>query len=246
MHKVLVLIIKSEPSSTEKNIIELKKVFSDPYFTVDIIYIHKPSLLKKTKKMSIRDLIIMNQIQTSLKYSASLYPNIPVICILDTSVTSETSETMVNKIKSISDSDVCYLCKWYDDCQNMKAVPNFKNVYYNNNPKDFQAIFFSTKLRNKIISDETLSNKSLSLIMENMIKNKEITSLCFSPNIVDYDISLAKNDEDYYKLNECSVKTQKNPNETVAYIWFLLILCLIILVSWFIIKLDPEEDKQIL
>jgi len=248
MSKVLVLIIKSEPGSTEENIKNLKEVFSDPFFETIVININQPSFIKKTKSMSNRDIIIMNQIKKSLNFASDKYNELPVISVLDTSVTYETGQTMVNKIKNIMDSDICYLCKWYDDCQSLKPVDGLKGIYYNTNPKDFQAIFFSKKLRDIIISEEEFRvNRPFGTIIEYMIKDEKIKSYCFTPNIINFDVSLAKNDEEYYKLNECSMKVQKSPNEGVAYIWFTLIVILVLVVAWAVIKLGPnDEDKPIL
>lgn len=245
MSQVLVLIIKSEPGSTEENIKNLKEVFSDPYFETIVISIAQPSILKKTKEMANRDIIMMNQVRKSLNFASEKYNDLPVIAILDTSITNETSQTMAKKIKDISDSDICYLCKWYEDCQSLKPVSDLKGVFYNIKPKDFQAIFFSKKLRDNILYlNDFLTTKPFGTGIENMIKDGKIKSYCFTPNIVDFDISLAKNDEEYYKLNECSMKVQKSPNEGVAYIWFILIVLLVLSVAWAVIKLGPEEAEK--
>ena len=245
MSKVHVLIVKTEPGSTDNNIQKLKNIFSNPFFSVNIISVTPPHVINKTKDLSNYDIITLNRIKKSLIFTNKNSINIPILIILDTSITYETASTMKKNIENIFnlDYDILYLCKWYDDCQALEKT-NYPNIFKTKKPKGFQAALFSNKMRNLILSEEFDSSISFSRNIEQFILNNKIIAYSFVPNIINFDIEFAKIDEEYLKLNECAPITNRSPNEGITYIWFIFMIILIIAVAWAVIKLGPDQEDQ--
>lgn len=245
MSKVLVLIIKTEPGSTDDNIQNLKTVFSDSFFNVNVISVTPPTVMNKTKELSNYDIITLNRIKKALTYANKNSINLPILVVLDTSSTYETTTSMKAKIeKAIElDYDIIYLCKWYDDCQSIQKT-NVQNVYSTKKPKGFQSAIFSQRLKDIIMTEEFNTSISFAKNIEQFIQSGKIKAFTYIPNIINFDIDYAKTDDEYLKLNEFAPIINKSPNEGVAYIWFIFLIILIILVAWAVLKLGPDEEKK--
>lgn len=238
--KVLVFIINTEPSSTKDNINNLKNTFSNSFFKTKIIKISNSKNYNKSNNINYYDFVQNERIMKIFEYSLKNYPNLPCIIILDTSITYEPSDKMLEKIKSIIDLDICYLCKWSVDVDNHES--KFKDVYKINKPNGFQAIFFSNKSMNLIFNDyDYNSNETFTTNINNIISKKLLDCYCFTPNIINYDINYAKKSEDYLKLNEFYHNKNKKLNKGIAYVWFIIIILLMFAVAWTVVKLGPNK-----
>ena len=245
MSKLLVLIIKTEPGSTDNNIENLKNVFSDPFFNLNVVNVSPPAIIQKTKNLSNYDILTLNRVKKSLNYANSKFKDFYTLLILDTSMTYETASSMKDKIERVMnlDFDILYLCKWYEDCQNI-LKSQVSNVYKTTKPKGFQSALFSPNMIKIVLSDDFNSAISFPKNVENLIASDKIKAYSYTPNLVNFDIEFAKINEEYLKLNEFSPLIKRSPNESISYIWFIFLLLLIIVTAYVVIKIGPNDDKK--
>jgi hypothetical protein len=254
-YEVIVIILITEKGSSDTNIKNLKYVFSDPFFKTESIMVNPPKNITPVKKVTMYDLINNHRYKKSIEYAEEIDLVKPVITILDTSISYETPISMRNKIENLITNvnfDLCYLCKWYDECELSKEVETYVSndgikLYYTNNARGTQALLLKERgkdfllQRNEFMSEDI---KPFHDLLYTQTKNPDFVTVCFTPNIVKYDIKFSKNSTDYLKLNECKLAQKNINNDTVIYIWFILLIILILIVAWAVIKVSPEVKEK--
>lgn len=252
-NSVLVIIVKHETREGDDNINQLKRLFSDPYFTVQVLNINIP-----------KNIVGKSRVENYLMYKALTYASegpyflnsdgdlepkfwwetIPVIIIKDSSVSNLTSKEMKKRISSAikksDEVDLFFLCKWNDSCEqyiNVLENNHFgSKLKWSKRPTSTQAIMYTPKSREFIRKELLNSNVPLSDILNSNIFKGTLKATVFVPNLIDFDIDLASSKEDYYKLNECSTPRNKENNHRNIIIWILVLIALVIIVAWVIIQ----------
>jgi len=194
--------------------------------------------------------------------------NTYTIFILDTSISSSSPETIYNAIKGAIrynnrnvDSinldtdpwDLCYLCKWLDNCAQYTVVGategnSTSHMVKTSSPYGFQAVLFSPSCVQKA---KTLFNtigeepsKSLSLILHDQVGTEKWSAFTFTPNLVAFDTTLSRNGSyDYVKSTECRdplpiTATQRSSN--MNFFWFIITFFLVVAFTYFLIVLGPK------
>jgi hypothetical protein len=253
---ILVIILKCETRKCDKHIKKLKKIFSDKYFTVHVCDINNPDDLNDDI-LSVDKLIEKHDIYHALKYSIEgpyfngeskcWWTSTPCLIIRDSSICQ--CNDIKNKIKKaidrIHDADMIFLCKWNDKCEQYKQVDNNDSLKWSQSPTSTQAVIYRPKARKHLISKIEKSRKSIGSIINKCVSHKELTAAVFTPNIIEYDIDLARNVLDYKKLNICAeLKNHNGKNDAVNTVWFISVSLLIILVAWFLVDITPIKNNK--
>jgi hypothetical protein len=202
---------------------ELKSLFNDSFYDITVI--------EEKQMINTNDIMSLDEYNENYNYSKALKiakkDNRPCLIIKDTSITLLSTEQIKNYIIELLniDTDLCFLSTWRDEC--------YKYTDYNNQFKwcqgsiSSQAILYKTLNGKKAIQGFTKS--PLSTILKN-IKVKEIACV---PNLFSYDITKAKSNDDYLKLNCCVpvpiIKSPENTTNNAA--WILIIILFIVLLA---------------
>ena len=250
-NSVLVIILKCETRKCDKNIDNLKLLFSNPYFIVEICEV--PEQLDKDDK---NDMIkILNYVNTGpylldeegIYQPQNWWKELPTIIIKDSSVSHLTSENNIYGIKHriktslehAKKADLFYLCKWNDSCEKQRDVENYpdKTLKWSVKPTATQAIMYTKKTRDYISDQLETSNMNLGELLNSNIHKSKLLAVVFNPNLIDYDINLAVSNSDYNKMNECdpTVNTQVTDNNN-TYILIIVLIIIVIIAAWFIIR----------
>ena len=255
-NSVLVIILKCETRKCDKNIDNLKLLFSDKYFIVEICEVPEQlDIINEDKNEDNHNMKkIFNYInngpyllnQEGIYEGQNWWKDLPVIIIKDSSVSHLTPENSVHgikhKIKTALDkaknADLFYLCKWNDSCEKHRDIEGHpdKTLKWSVKPTATQAIMYTKKTREYISEKLETSDVSLGELLNSDINKSKLLATVFTPNLVDYDINLAISNSDYSKMNECdpAVNTQTTTNNNTLLLVVIMII-LIIIVACFII-----------
>lgn len=254
-NSVLVIILKCETRKCDKNIENLKLLFSDQYFVVEVCEVPEQLDDKNKDKDNYNMKKILNYInngpyllnQESIYEPQYWWKELPTIIIKDSSVSHLTPDNNVHGIKhkiktaleKANNADLFYLCKWNDSCEKHRDVENFpdKTLKWSVKPTATQAIMYTKKTREYITEQLENSDVTLGELLNSHINKCKLSATVFTPNLIDYDINLAVSNSDYNKLNECdpAINTQTTTNNN-TYILIIILIILIIIVAWFIIR----------
>lgn len=231
---VLVIILQCETKSCDENITALKWVFSDPYFTVQVVSVDPPADIPVSKTLTRLQYQENYFMRKALNYAAEgpyidgtpqfWWSKIPVIIVKDSSISNITpSGKSTNKHKDPIDdiiqgmkqrikvsldkakqADLFYLCKWNDLCNKYTEISGTA-LKWSVQPTATQAIMYTPKSRDYISNALLSSNVTLGELLNNDIRQGKLAATVFVPNIIDFDITLATSANDYLKLNECDI-----------------------------------------
>ncbi len=274
---VLVLILQCETKSCDSNINNLKFVFSDPYFIVQVCAVEEPPSIPTSSQLTEDEYKENYCMRKALLYASEgpyitntsnvsqpqyQWTNLPCLIVKDSSVsnitpTSDSSNLFIGgmpyriqvALTSAPQADLCYLCKWADKCQQYTDVDNITSINHGSSlkwttsPNGTQAIMYMPKTRDFVQEALITSTIPLDALLNGYVSQGQLLSTTFVPNIIDFDIQLATSNADYAKLNECD-PTGSNSTTTQSvssYIWFIIIVCVILLVAWSLIVLMPKN-----
>jgi hypothetical protein len=243
---VNVYILSDDPKSEKVH--HLKRLFGHEIFIVNVL---SPQCEDSKSELDCEYNRCIASLNDSYRNSSTDY----TIVIKDTSISHATPDSMADIISTIinsGDFHICYLCKWNDRCDlytNKTPIDNStaiiaKTQYANG----IQALLFSPSGRDIVLgrkpmkngkhfSMEASSNLGYHLTQETLKNN--IDSICIVPNLISYNFTEAKNNEDYKKTQECDIPgdlNQSNP-ATSGWLWTFLIIIIIILIIWGVYKL---------
>jgi hypothetical protein len=200
-----------------------------------------------------------------------LWKNLPVIIVKDTSVSNITPEGVVDNTNDIDKiiggmkkriktaleraptANLYYLCRWNDNCTKNRQVEGAESIArgsslkWSINPTATQAIMYTTKTRDMVISALlTIPAKTtLSDYLNLNISNGNLSATIFSPNIIDFDQSLATSQDDFNKLNECFPITADNTTQSnTNLIWLSILILIVILVACALVQLGPKYETK--
>ena len=106
---------------------------------------------------------------------------------------------------------------------------------------------YTTKTRDMVISALlTIPAKTtLSDYLNLNISNGNLSATIFSPNIIDFDQSLATSQDDFNKLNECFPITADNTTQSnTNLIWLSILILIVILVACALVQLGPKYETK--
>lgn len=238
MSKISVIILKNHTKKCDYNIEKLSDLFSDDIFDVKIHF-----CINYNEQQNILSNEEYNDNMNYLKVLKSIKKNQPFIIIYDNSI----SYLSKNKIKyliehalSLSDkADLYFLCNWKDDCHKHTCVNHSIDLKWSSNANAHQAILYQPNIKDIIIKELKKNQYNINTILQYQIQNNNIKAMVFTQNLIDFDINLAKSNEDYYKLNRCNYipieeKTLNNSNNVAwIFIVIIIIILLIIIVPYF-------------
>lgn len=224
MNNIIIIILKGDTKLCDNNIEKIKYYFTDPCFIVHVIDIECDNDTLKFK--------------TALLYIKENYKDNYCVIIKDNSIICTDNMTLyLNKcIKHVKNADLIFLCKWMDQCYKYTGINGMNYLKWTPSSNAAQAIMFSPNGRN-IIYAKLKKNITIENCLQINIEDNTLSAAVFSPNIVNFDINLAKSNEDYYKLNECEII--KNINTQTSNINTMIWLILLILLVIFLVIIVP-------
>ena len=200
---ILVILLNQDTKECDPNISNLKAIFDDSFYKIEI-------------KKDYRE---------ALKFAHKKYPSIPSLIIKDNSVITHDIKPHLDKILSL-DAHIHFLCSWGDLChQYTNAIPGVK---WTNSSYASQAVLYMPISRQPILN--RLKKSDIETVLRNYVVYNKAT--VFIPNIVHFDIDLAKCNQDFLKLNG-SLPIINNDNETYnnQMIWIIIIIITLILLA---------------
>lgn len=185
------------------------------------------------------------------------YPTQPVLIIKDSSLCvadpDTISEVVYSSLNAGGNFHICYLGRWNDKChlhsKRKKIRGTMSHVAKTQSPHGVQALLFSVMGRDVVLGLKPMKNgkffkarESISRTLNLNIVRGNLDAFCVVPNLIAYDISLAQEDEDYLKANECTTVLgfgNTNSNSINIYVAVLVIIILLILIVWAAISVSP-------
>lgn len=258
---VLVLILKTVTKPTDPNISNLQWNFSDPYFTVNIPVIDPPPNIPNNSSLTQQEYAENYLMRKALIYAqegpykivnSEIVPTyqwtkLPCILVLDTSISNISPLGMKDRVESclsVPQMDLTFLSTWSDYCNKYTGVTGTSSIDHGSylkwtiNPTANQAILYQTSTRDYIIEKLYNLTTSFSNFLNQESINGNLLSLTFVPNIVDFDITFAQSNLDYYKLDKCIVFTDNSSVDSAApFLWFLLAIIIILVMAWCVLGL---------
>jgi hypothetical protein len=231
---VLVLIIKYWTKPGNHNIANLTEAFSDPYFLTRVYDEVVP------ENVDPQSYLILN----ALIYSASNFSSLPVILIMDNSVTNVSPTTMASFVQNslLTGSGLVYLTKWEDQCGSYVYVdPSLSKIAWTKNPQGAQCVLYTPVSRDSLIPILQASETTAAITLTSLINQSKISAVTFVPNIVDFDIRLATNNSQLLYLNECVSETNQTDNSASAIVYFIIAIGVLILFAWALLSLGPKD-----
>lgn len=262
--KVLVIILQCETKACDSNIRNLKWLFSDPYFIVQICSVDVPDDIPINKNLPYLQYVQNYRMRKALVYAAEgpyisnktqgWWKNIPCIIIKDSSVSTlsfygDNSTSLVMKkriqmaISKGEKADLFFLCKWNDACSKYINVTeptdetHDGSLKWSMQPTATQAIMYTPSSRDYVKETLTTTEIPLGELLNHHISIAKLSAIVFLPNIIDFDADLSTSDDDYVKLNECAPDCTVSDNNmtTMTYIWLGVMILLAIIVAWILI-----------
>jgi hypothetical protein len=248
-HSVVVYIIRDEHHQDRR--MRLRSLFSSDIFRVIV-----PNI-PFTDEDSTKEKREAYQVGWCLSDAKESFPKNPVIVVKDSSLCVADSETVsgvISSCLSVGDFHICYLCKWSDKCHlysHRKEVSHTKNsIAKTQSPHGVQALLFTPEGRDLVLGIKPMKDGeffrargSLSKSLNHHIVRGHINAFCVVPNLVAFDISLATDDEDFLKVNECepvNYPIVDGGNGVNVYIAIIIIVILFIVLVWAAIAASPR------
>lgn len=246
--KVIVAIIPGDATNSRSE--SIKKLFSDPCFTVIEV---NPKIGNRESNISMNsnEYYELCCVRAALLTADKMDPKAPVIVIKNTSISTSSPEIIANIVKTslcITGFDLCYLCKWMDMCQLYGDVGHTStndqiSLVKTKSPNGMQSILFSVSGKEILLGRKPMANKNIltidsciSDVLNKEIFNGNISAICTVPNIINFDIALnATSNNDFIKLNEClpvMLMHKENSDSSANLVGFIIIIGLILLVAW--------------
>jgi len=237
MGRVIVYILSQQANSARAE--RLAALFTDPMFQVEAL---------------VSSCSISDQVREALKLAHDHHSHCRVLIIRDTSVTTATAHTVAEVVKAAeSDFDLCYLCRWLDQCQlytNKRPVPgHLMHFFEAQQPQGLQALLFSVPGRDIALglrpgrNDTYVPLKSdLDTQLTQEVLTGNIRAQVVSPNLFEFDLRLVDSNEDYIKLSSCVPlsSAQSSCSSTSGAVWVFALAIVALLLVWAAVKLGAK------
>lgn len=235
--QIVVYILSPDPNS--QRTAQVQSLFDDKRFHINIANISPPADLQSSNNWSTNsDKLETYRVKWCLHHAQQHHPTNYIIISKDTSISSVPSDVIADQVSSIIHNksqnseykfDLFYLCKWLDRCDLYTGVKPIEGtsslVMQTYSPRGFQCIMLSPRGRDVVLGQAPMTNgkyfspnegKSLASHLNDAIMNRNIQAFCIHPNLIDYDITAAKSQDDYRKLSECQFDNKKNYQEDIG------------------------------
>lgn len=260
--KVLVLILANfETKQCDSNVKNLKNVFSRDYFITKVIEFTCSKKLPQNSTITTAQYNELQIMKKAIEFAnfgdgkVAGWPNFPVIIIKDSSVSNITPEGMEERIsyalKTVKNADLYFLTVWSDACNKQKlispSVEGGSSLNFTFQPTATQAIMYTPSSRSTVKELIINSTVSYSALLNSAIGQGKLTAVTFTPNIVDFDISLARTNTDYYKLNTCApiASTVDTTNGLSSLLFFIILVAVIIFTAYCLLVLGANPKQKL-
>jgi hypothetical protein len=267
---VLVIILQCETKPSDKNIANLKWIFSDPYFVVQICSVDSPENIPSSKTLSPLQYLENYYMRKALNYASDgpyvianngqiqnnkWWSDIPCIIIKDSSICNIIPSGMKKRIQVALDkakqADLYFLCKWSDNCSKHTDVSGCSEIEHGSSlkwsikPTSSQAVMYTPESRDFIRHKLLTATIPLGDLLNAHIARGELLATAFMPNIIDFDVTLSTSDADYAKLSECGTETKtSNSTSNSQWIWLFtivaIILAIAVIFTIFTVRTSPQ------
>ncbi len=223
-----------ETTSVYWNSIEkLRRLFGDNYFKVTVVSDNNPNPCPLTAEKEL--------LAKALLLARSNDLAAPAIIVKETSTsTLQDPYRMAERIREVvtkrTNEDLVYLCRWDDNC-NQQGLLNNAGIRRVTRPTSTQAIMFWPNARDltlKLCADRS-QQYSIGVLLNDLVAQGKLVAAAFDPNLIDFDLDLARNESEYAKGNRCRLSQNqtekpKQATKTGSALVVLLIALLAILV----------------
>ena len=260
--KVIVLVIPERKANSRIRLIK-RKFRSELFEVIDLSDQLFNNTVSVVPGMTQEEIDEANKVMFALEFSYENHRDNPVIIIKNTSTSNVSSnhiEKMTTELLNIDQNrfDMCYYCKWLDQCQLYTPLDNNietllledTTIVKTFSPNGIQTIYFTTHGRDKILVKNCMKNgkdfqivKPLDIQFNDEIFNGNLIALAMVPNLFQFDIILnVRNNDDYLKVNEClPIEKFKDSDSNVGRIGILIfVIIIIILIAYAMVKLGPK------
>lgn len=247
---IVVYLLTSDPRSKRSR--NLHQVFSDSIFDFHAISSNSKDGQDDDKAMKV-----------SLQHAQKHYPGKSIIILKDSSKSVLNSWEMARAAVEINNKgnwDFCYLCTWMDVCEkyvNFHRLPGTSiDMVRSYSPEGFQAVMISPHGQRRLSSYFSGEyKKSVEQFLSEHITKENFVAYRTLPNLINYDISLAKTEDDFRKANSCKLTPAKNKKgkgylvtptgnvSTGMSLWIFVIVVIIILIVAGVIYWNNRQSK---
>lgn len=246
--KMLVIILQSETKQCDNNIANLKHLFSDPFFIVQVCKVDEDINIDNHHMRKALNFAAEGPYQNYQPTYA--WAKLPVLIVKDSSVSyldrNLIKERILTALDKASHADLYYLCKWNDACHKFVDVDNSEDLKYSLQPTSTQAIIYSSSSRDKVREALLETKLNLSEYLNLQISQSKLSAVIFSPNIIQYDINLARTKDDFLKLNECQQMVKvTNETSSTQIVWLIVFIILVVIVLWVCFQVYGHEKLLI-
>jgi hypothetical protein len=190
-------------------------------------------------RMSLKEKRDAHRYHFCMKDAQKNYPHNPMLIVKD-STKSNASPGRVAQVVSGAltkkDWDICYLCNWGEDCENLtdkKTVAGtMTTLAKTKSPNGLQATLMTPKARDTLLNNVPL-DKPLPQKVTDMVKDGKLQAVTTVPNLLEYDINDVKSTDDYLRTHLCKVG-KKSMFESSGWTWLILIIIILVLIGLFI------------
>lgn len=231
-----VAIVNCATRGCDSNISNLERIFHDEFFTVTIV-----------NPKNCDDLFATKEILESFHNSDE-----PLLILKDSSICQLSSKSLSKMIKqalryaSENHLDLLYLCSAGERCEKQSDLLYFEDgtrLRTTGGNRSTQAILYTKKARKIIMKQLNNPGKTIPEIIKQKVSSNELKVALFSPNIVHFDLEMAKSKSEYAEANVCTSMDEETSN-TGIYIWFIILVILLILVAWGLIQINPRYHNN--
>lgn len=253
---MIYVYILSDNAKSER-VKTVKRIFNDPRFNVAVVSVLPTESADDVKSGNANDdmRIEHHRVMRSLNDAHINHPKSHCIVVKDTTITSATSKDIgdiVSKFVVKDDMDISYLCKWMDRCDlythREQVLSGGSMIVKTQSPNGIQCVLFSPHGRDIVLGRRKMTDGNIFKLLRphdigyslnKEILNNNISASAVVPNLVDYDPTAARCNDDYNKGSEC-VNPDDGASEgssATSFWWILLLIILIIIIVFVVIKL---------
>lgn len=248
LQSILVVIIKKTTRNCDNNIANLKRLFSDKIFNIQVCEIDRvidnsesPDIDKcnlenydmlKALMFAKEGPYIFDAAENKI-LTGCWWTNLPCIIIKDSSVSLMSCHEIKERILyGLSKAKLLFLTHWTDLCEKYESINEY--LKWSVHPTATQAILYTPEMRDLVLEELPKSGKNLSAYLNACLASYKLKGAVYVPNLIDFDINLATDNADFAKANACLQtidNTQNSTTNTIAWIVVFIILLLLVVVG---------------
>lgn len=239
--KMFPIIILDDGANLEdqKN---LKYLFSNSSFVVSEIFAKDTP--NQPQFDTEREMVIR-----AFQRAKEINPESNFLIIKNTSSTAFGPEEIYELLNyKLKDFDLLYLCRWNDSCNLYRNIENFAGfeIATTDRPQGFQAILFSPKTRDMILSQSFVYSEEIGTILSKMIYNRFLKAKTVIYNVFNFNINYVRYNGEYQKFNQCShvIPNKEKGVNTSTYFFVGTLIGLIVIAGVGLYAVGPKREKK--